>query len=113
MEIVKLTEAAQTKAKALLDREKASKTEAEQAGLRVAVLGGGCSGLQYSLSFRNREENDFVYEYENGLPVFVDERSAPFLTGAVMEYHDGIDQAGFEISNPNATSTCGCGKSFS
>ena len=107
-----MTAEARSKAKSLLDKEKASKPDADKAGLRIAVLGGGCSGLQYSLSFRNSEENDFTHEYENGLPVFIDEKSAPFLVGAVMEYHDGLDQTGFDIKNPNASSTCGCGKSF-
>ncbi len=107
-EILELTPNAQNQAKELLGREKEVKD-----GLRVAVIGGGCSGLQYKLGWDNTSETDTVHEYDNGLKVLVDEKSALFLVGSQLEYYDNIDRNGFEVINPNASSTCGCGKSFS
>ena len=107
-EVIKLTETAQERAKTLLSREESSKE-----GLRVAVIGGGCSGLQYKIGWDNPTENDFVHEYENGLKVFVDPKSGVILSGSSMDFYDSLDRSGFEIDNPNATSGCGCGKSFS
>jgi iron-sulfur cluster assembly protein len=105
-EIIKLTPAAQQQAKALLSKETSKE------GLRVAVIGGGCSGLQYKLGWDNPKENDMVFEYENGLKVLVDDKSALFLLGSTLEYHNDIDRSGFEVINPNAKNSCGCGKSF-
>lgn len=107
MEILKLTEKAQKQALTLLSRE-----DPRPAGLRVAVIGGGCSGLQYKIGWDDPKEEDFIYEYENGLKVFVDPKSSTMLTGASMEYNDTLQKAGFDINNPNATGCCGCGKSF-
>lgn len=107
LEIIKLTPNAQEQAKALLSKESSKE------GLRVAVIGGGCSGLLYKLGWDNPKEEDAVYVYENGLKVFVDEKSALFLLDSILEYHNEIDRSGFEVVNPNASSTCGCGKSFS
>lgn len=108
MEILKLTEKAQSHALELLSRE-----DGAAVGLRVAVIGGGCSGLQYKLGWDDPKEEDFVHEYENGLRVLVDPKSATMLTGASVEFNDTLAKTGFEIINPNATSGCGCGKSFS
>lgn len=108
MEILKLTEKAQSHALTLLSKE-----DPQPAGLRVAVIGGGCSGLQYKLGWDDPKEEDFICEYDNGLRVFVDPKSAPILTGATVEFSDSLQSAGFEINNPNATAGCGCGKSFS
>ena len=113
MEIVKLTPKAIEKAKELLTEEQAKKPEAAIAGLRIAVIGGGCSGLQYALSFKNKKETDTTHVYENGLAVIVDEKSALYLVGTQLEYHDSIDRCGFEVVNPSASTTCGCGQSFS
>jgi iron-sulfur cluster assembly protein len=107
-EIISLTQKAQEQAKVLLDKEEESKE-----GLRVAVIGGGCSGLQYKLGWANADEADAVHEYDNGLKVLVDEKSALFLLGAQLEYHNDINRNGFEVINPSASTTCGCGKSFS
>ena len=112
MEIIKLTPKAVEKAKEFLEQEKVRKPEAADAGLRIAVIGGGCSGLQYSLSFKNEKELDTVHEYSNGLKVLIDEKSALFLVGSQLEYYNDINRSGFEVINPNASSTCGCGKSF-
>ena len=81
-------------------------------GLRIAVQGGGCSGLQYALDFEKESRmGDKTFEVE-GLKVFVDMASAKFLEGAEIDYVKGLQGAGFKFSNPNATRTCGCGHSF-
>lgn len=105
-EIIKLTPAAQQHAIALLSNEPSKE------GLRVAVIGGGCSGLQYKLGWDNLKENDLVFQYENGLKVLVDDKSALFLLDSTLEYYNNIDRSGFEVINPSASHTCGCGKSF-
>jgi iron-sulfur cluster assembly protein/iron-sulfur cluster insertion protein len=87
--------------------------EAENAGkgLRVYVEGGGCSGLQYGMTFDEKRADDAVSEFF-GLPVYVDSFSANYLKGAVIEFSDALTGGGFKIKNPNAHSSCGCGKSF-
>ncbi len=107
-EVIRLTETAQERAKTLLGRE-----ETPKEGLRVAVIGGGCSGLQYKIGWDNSTENDLVHEYENGLKVMVDPKSGVMLSGAIIEFHDSLERSGFEVENPNAQGCCGCGKSFS
>ena len=82
-------------------------------GLRVAVRGGGCSGMEYALDFeREPREHDFVISYE-GLQVYVDGISARYLQGTEIDYILGSTGAGFKFNNPNATGSCGCGSSFS
>lgn len=108
MEVVKLSENAQQQAKALLSKE----TEAKE-GLRLAVTGGGCSGLTYKLGWDNPREDDLIHEYEIGLKVFIDPKSATYLAGSSLEYHDTLEKSGFEVINPNSQGCCGCGKSFS
>lgn len=107
MEVIKLTEAAQERASSLLSKENEPKE-----GLRIAVIGGGCSGYQYKLGFDNVKESDEVHEYPNGLVVMVDPKSDVLLKGCTLEFHDQIDKTGFEVQNPNATGCCGCGQSF-
>jgi iron-sulfur cluster assembly protein len=81
-------------------------------GLRVAVRGGGCSGLEYALDFElDARDNDFVIEYD-GLRVFVDPISARYLQGTEIDYSMGSTGAGFKFNNPNASGSCGCGSSF-
>lgn len=81
-------------------------------GLRVFVSGGGCSGLQYGMTFDNESrEGDADYSV-NGLRVMVDPISARYLRGAAIEYNDDLLGGGFKIDNPNAVSACGCGHSF-
>ncbi len=80
--------------------------------LRVRVVPGGCSGYSYEMGFDDEfDESDEVVETE-GIKVVVDETSAQFLKGAVLDYTDGFQGRGFSIKNPNATATCGCGSSF-
>lgn len=106
---VLLSPTAIARVKALIQRE----GRPEGAGLRVSVAGGGCSGLQYSLGLDNAPgEDDAVYEYD-GVLVFVDPTSAPYLQGTKVDYVDGLHGAGFKFVNPNADRTCGCGSSFS
>ena len=81
-------------------------------GLRVAVRGGGCSGLEYALDFEvEARDNDHVLEYDD-LRVFVDPVSARYLNGTEIDYVMGVTGAGFKFNNPNASGSCGCGSSF-
>lgn len=96
----------------MLETEVQRNPEAASAGLRISVVGGGCSGLQYSLNFTNPREEDLVFEYENGLKIIVDPKSAVYLTEATMDFYSGLNKSGFDISNPQAVNGCGCGKSF-
>jgi|SRR5438874_13747700 len=83
------------------------------AGLRVGVVGGGCSGFSYSMSFENSPGMmDKVYNFED-LKVFVDATSLMYLNGCMVDYLETLEGAGFKFENPNVKSTCGCGSSFS
>ena len=79
--------------------------------LRIFVEEGGCSGLQYGMVFDEKRENDHVIEFF-GETVLVDDFSANYLRGAVVDYHDDLNDSGFKIKNPNAKQSCGCGNSF-
>ncbi len=106
--MVQLTENAITKVKEIL-----SSQEPKPAGLRIAVVGGGCSGFSYSMAFENTPNMlDKTYTYD-GLKVFVDQASMLYLDGAQVDYVESLEGAGFKFSNPNVKSTCGCGSSFS
>ena len=84
----------------------------ETHGLRMKVIGGGCSGLQYQLSFDD-QVRDIDAEIEiDGVKVIVDEKSALYLVGSVLDFVDTLQESGFKIENPNASNTCGCGQSF-
>jgi len=104
--VIKVTE------KALSQVVKLSK-ETEKDGLRVAVVGGGCSGLQYRLGWDDIKEDDIIQDYDSGIRVLIDQKSAPFLVDSTLDFHDGLNKSGFEVINPNAANSCGCGKSFS
>ncbi len=81
--------------------------------LRVAVVGGGCSGFSYHMAFENQvNETDNVYEFD-GLKVLVDQMSEMYLDGVQVDYIETLEGAGFKFNNPNVKSTCGCGSSFS
>jgi iron-sulfur cluster assembly accessory protein len=81
-------------------------------GLRIAVVGGGCSGFQYALSFDVKKDGDIVTAFD-GVNVFVDEISLPYIAGTTLDYVEGLHNAGFRFDNPRASRTCGCGSSFS
>ena len=85
---------------------------AEVKSLRVAVEGGGCSGFQYDIKLDEPADNDLILE-QDGVQVLIDPVSLPFLTDAVIDYTQELIGARFVIENPNATSSCGCGTSFS
>ena len=107
MPIVTLTEAAAKKTRALLE-----KTESPTDALRVRVIDGGCSGMRYELIFDGETgETDSVFE-QHGLRVVVDGESASFLADTTIDFADDLNESGFKIENPNASTTCGCGESF-
>ena len=90
----------------------AENVEPTEGGLRVSVLPGGCSGFKYSLNIEERAlEDDMVLEV-NGVRVFVDGFSAPYLQGVTVDYVTSMQGSGFTFSNPNSTGGCGCGSSF-
>lgn len=106
--MVTLTEAAVGKIKELLRREGHS-----DYGLRMKVVGGGCSGLQYQMGFEETSGEDDDTVESGGVKVFIDMKSALYLAGSELDYDDGLMGSGFQVKNPNATNQCGCGESFS
>src|SRR5207237_7238824 len=84
------------------------------AGLRIQVVGGGCSGFSYRMGFDKNfnDQSDQLFEFD-GLKVFIDKQSLLYMDGAEVDYVDGLHGAGFKFSNPNSTGSCGCGSSFS
>ena len=106
--MLEVTETAANRIKELLDRDGKLGTH----GLRMKVVGGGCSGLQYQLSFDEQAgEHDHVVE-AGDVKVLVDEKSALYLVGVTLDFVDTLQETGFKIENPNASTTCGCGESF-
>ena len=106
--MIQLTETAVGKVREILDTQ-----EPKPAGLRIAVVGGGCSGFSYSMAFENTPQMlDKTYNFE-GLKVFVDQASLLYLDGAEVDYVETMEGSGFKFNNPNVKSTCGCGSSFS
>jgi iron-sulfur cluster assembly accessory protein len=104
---ITLTDKATAKIKEIMAQQNPVPT-----GLRVGVVGGGCSGFQYSMSFENSAGlMDKNYEF-NGLKVFVDATSVMYLQGCVIDYVETLEGAGFKFENPNVKTTCGCGSSF-
>ena len=104
---VTISEAAAQKVRSLLKQE-----GRDDLRLRIAVQPGGCSGLIYQLYFDERMlDGDAVVDFD-GVEVIVDRMSAPYLSGAVIDFSDTIERMGFTIDNPNAGSTCACGESF-
>ncbi len=106
--MITLTETAAGKVQELITAE-----GDDALALRVAVRPGGCSGFSYEMFFDSDTATDDVTADYQGVKVVVDASSAQMLTGATLDYKDGLNQAGFSIDNPNAQRTCGCGSSFS
>ena len=105
--MITITNAAASKIRELTPEEMQ-----EKYALRMRVVGGGCSGLQYQMDLEEEQNpNDKVF-VSNGVKVFIDMKSALYLAGAEVDYIDGLMQSGFKITNPNAKTTCGCGQSF-
>ena len=106
--MVQLTETAISKVREILDTQ-----EPKPAGLRIAVVGGGCSGFSYSMAFENSPGMlDKTYTFD-GLKVYVDQASLLYLDGAQVDFVETLEGSGFKFNNPNVKSTCGCGSSFS
>ena len=84
----------------------------EEGGLRIAVVGGGCSGFQYQMSLEAEAQPDDKIVEQDGLKLFVDGGSVLYLDGTNIDYVSGLSGSGFKFENPNARSTCGCGESF-
>jgi len=85
----------------------------EEGGLRLGVMGGGCSGLSYSIKFDTRpRERDRIYDFD-GVRVFVDPKSFLYLHGMTLDYEETLMRQGFNFINPNSSRSCGCGSSFS
>ena len=106
---IMLTKKAEDKVKEIL-----SEQPEPYAGLRIQVVGGGCSGFQYRMGFDKNfnDQSDQIYEFD-GLKVFVDKQSLLYMDGAEVDYIEGLHGAGFKFNNPNSTGSCGCGSSFS
>ena len=106
-EIITLTPKAIEKVKAIFEKEQ----KGDEFGLRLGVIGGGCSGLSYNIDFGQQKEKDNVFEVD-GIKLFIDLKSSIYLKGSTLDFKDGLDGKGFVFINPNATNTCGCGESF-
>ena len=106
--MITLTDTATAKVKELIDAE-----GMPELALRVAVRPGGCSGFSYEMFFDSDIADDDMATEFGEVRVVVDPASAQLLTGATLDYKDGLNQSGFSINNPNASRTCGCGQSFS
>ena len=106
--MVTLTEIATTKVKELMNGQAEAET-----GLRVAVRGGGCSGFQYGFSFDDTRHEDDTEFQRDGVKLLVDAVSLELLGGAEIDFVEDLVGASFQVRNPNATSSCGCGTSFS
>lgn len=105
--LIKLTESAAKKVGALLTKQ------GRPAGvLRVAVVGGGCSGLQYKMDLQDGPANRDILVESSGVRVVVDPKSALYVTGSELDYIDALE-GGFKVKNPNAATSCSCGESFS
>jgi iron-sulfur cluster assembly protein/iron-sulfur cluster insertion protein len=108
LNVITVTDSAALKVKELLEAE-----GQPELALRVAVRPGGCSGFSYEMFFDGDIDAEDQQTVQGGVKVVVDPASAQMLVGATLDYKDGLQQAGFSITNPNATRTCGCGSSFS
>jgi iron-sulfur cluster assembly protein len=107
---VQVTEKAIKRIRAVLDKEGISPQEG---GLRLGVIGGGCSGLSYSIKFDTQpRQRDRIFTYD-GVRVFVDPKSYIYLHGMTVDYEETLMRQGFTFTNPNSTRSCGCGSSFS
>jgi iron-sulfur cluster assembly protein len=107
---LQVTEKALKRIRAVLAKEGIAPQEG---GLRLGVIGGGCSGLSYSIKFDTRpRERDRIYEFD-GVRIFVDPKSFLYLHGMTLDYEETLMRQGFNFINPNSTRTCGCGSSFS
>lgn len=108
---VTLTEKAEFRLRAFLQGSAPSTNDATK-GVRISVKDGGCSGYEYGLDITSQPQPDDLVVKQGKVLVYVDAKSAPLLEGVVIDFIDGVLESGFKFINPNATDTCGCGKSF-
>ena len=106
--LIKVTASAADKVKSLLVKQGRA-----QGVLRVAVIGGGCSGLQYKMDLQDAPANRDILVQSGGIKVVVDPKSALYVTGSELDFIDALQGGGFKVKNPNAATTCSCGESFS
>ena len=106
--LVKVTDPASVKLRSLLERQ-----GRPQGALRVAVIGGGCSGLQYKMDLVDGPANRDIMVLSAEVRVVVDPKSALFVSGSLLDYSDDLQKGGFKVTNPNAVAHCSCGESFS
>ena len=109
MPLIEVTPTAAERIRELLDKEGKVATH----GLRMRVVGGGCSGLRYELAFDDQIRDVDAAVEVNGVRVILDEKIALYLAGTTLDFVDTLQESGFKMNNPNASSTCGCGESFS
>jgi iron-sulfur cluster assembly protein len=105
--LITITDKAIQQIKTISDAENPEGTK----GLRLAVTGGGCSGLSYKIEFSDQKERDNVLQFGD-VKVLIDPKSVIYLKGIVLDFKDGLNGKGFVFDNPNAKNTCGCGESF-
>ena len=108
MALIEVTEVAAERIHDLLDKEGKIETH----GLRMKVVGGGCSGLRYELAFDDEISEEDTQIERNGVRVIVDDKSALYLVGTTLDFVDTLQESGFKMVNPNAKNSCGCGESF-
>jgi iron-sulfur cluster assembly protein len=108
MELITITDKAIQQIRTIAQTENVDGTK----GLRLAVSGGGCSGLSYKIEFSEAKERDNVLQFGD-VKVLIDPKSVIYLKGIVLDFKDGLNGKGFVFDNPNAKNTCGCGESFS
>jgi iron-sulfur cluster assembly protein len=106
--LIRVTPSAANKVSSLLTRQ-----GRPQGVLRVAVVGGGCSGLQYKMDLQDAPANRDILVESSGIKVVVDPKSALYVTGSELDFVDALQDGGFKVKNPNAATSCSCGESFS
>ena len=106
--LIKVSPSAAAKVSSLL-----TKQGRPEGVLRVAVVGGGCSGLQYKMDLQDKPANRDILVQTSGIKVVVDPKSALYVTGSELDYVDALQEGGFKVKNPNAAASCSCGESFS
>lgn len=106
--LIKVLDGASNRLRSLLKKQ----GRIDNGALRVAVVGGGCSGLQYKMDLVDGPANRDILVESNGVRVVIDPKSALFVTGSELDFSDDLQQGGFKVTNPNAVVTCSCGESF-
>lgn len=106
--LIEVTDRALEKIRAIVMRE----NKGPEMGVRLGVVGGGCSGLSYKIDFDREKDKDHILDMQ-GVKILIDLKSAVYLKGVTLDFSDGLGGKGFVFKNPNATNTCGCGESFS